>query len=357
MNVMVSASHTHTGGPLYNSFESLQNDQYIAYFVEKTADSAILAFQNRKAVRLGFGLGTEADIIFNRRYIMKNGSIVTNPGINNPDVESPAGPVDPDVGVIRIDDMEGNPVGAVVNYACHASTVNGTEFSGDYIGALSADLKRFYGENFITVFILGACGDINHKDIRGKIVTDQLYYKKIGRILAGEVIKVREKIRLFEEVDLDLCSSSMTFGIRQPSDEDVAQAKAIIESPDSARNDKILANELLKVLEDPDKEAELELQTIKIGSICIVGFPVELFASLGLLLKEKSPFECTFVNTLCNGREGYLPPESAFNRGGYETTLSRVSKLETGAGEAVLEETLSLLNKLKRRQHAKNRNE
>src|SRR5690554_5997301 len=129
--------------------------------------------------KIGTGRGYVDNIAFNRRYFMKDGSVKTNPGVLNPNIDKPAGPIDPDVLVMKIEDMDGNILGAVVNFACHLDVVGGNEYCADYAGELSKTLKSFYGKDFITLFLTGLSGNINHINPNETIFRRNNHYKKM----------------------------------------------------------------------------------------------------------------------------------------------------------------------------------
>ena len=72
----------------------------------------------KAVVRCGVGKGREDQVAFNRRFRMKNGLTWTHPGQGNPDIIGPAGPIDPNVGVIGVWNKEGKCLGCVVNFCC-----------------------------------------------------------------------------------------------------------------------------------------------------------------------------------------------------------------------------------------------
>jgi hypothetical protein len=113
--VMISATHTHTGPAVATTTFLNADEAYLDWLAVKAADAVVLAYRSRKEARIGFGAGHEEDIAFHRRFFMKDGTVRKNPGIGNPDIDRPAGPIDPQVGVIRIDDAEGRPMGVVTN--------------------------------------------------------------------------------------------------------------------------------------------------------------------------------------------------------------------------------------------------
>jgi len=135
--VMVAATHTHSG-PETIGIKAGLDDPYISAYLkvlEKYLSGvAYMAWRNMAEARIGGGRG-DAVIGFNRRKRENS--------------------IDSEVGVIRVDDNEGNPLAVVVNYPCHA-VVLGPEnllISADYPGYVNAVLERIKGPGFTSMFI------------------------------------------------------------------------------------------------------------------------------------------------------------------------------------------------------------
>src|SRR5207249_8860225 len=104
------------------------------------------------------------NLTFNRRYWMKNGKVAFNPGQLNPNIVRPAGPSDPDVGILlaraSLSSSGGEGKGEEANstkpfagatvFAMHSDTVGGTEYSADYAYFLQQTLRQRFGETFIS---------------------------------------------------------------------------------------------------------------------------------------------------------------------------------------------------------------
>jgi len=352
--VMVSATHTHTGPPIWPG----QDEAYLAELVRKSADAAILAYRRRRPARIGFGAGREADIAFNRRFRMKDGTVQTNPGYGNPLLLEPEGPADPEVLVARIDDEEGRPLAVITNFACHPDTVGGTEACGDYPGSLSRCLKLALGAQTVSLFVQGASGNVNHRDFLRPCPIDADHYDKMGKILAGEVLRVREKITMpgdGQPLPLGAVRSRFPLVYRQATEDEAAEARQTVQSPDARPIERILAERLLQTMENPVREAEMEIQAFRIGELAVAGLPGELFAELGLRLKAEAPYAGLIVNTICNGTNtGYVGTREAYANGGYEMRLRNFSRNAPGTGELFVDKALELLRQLRQTRDSNN---
>lgn len=162
-HVLVNASHNH---PPINFL----CDRYEQ--VERTVDAVRRAVKSMEPVKVGAGAGYEDRISMNRTLQLKNGKAWTirhtNPCPPDSEVES-VGPMDPEIGVLRIDRMDGTPLAVVFNFACHPYiTVPMGGVTADFPGFSSKVIEDNLGEGAMALFLQGAGGDITsvlYKDV------------------------------------------------------------------------------------------------------------------------------------------------------------------------------------------------
>ena len=117
---------------------------------------------------------------------MKDGSVQTNPGIGNPEVVEPAGPIDPEVGVLCLRRPGGDPIGLLANYSLHYVGIpeDAHTISADYFGYFSTLIQRLRGESFVAALSNGACADINNINVIGQIRPMNDRYQHTERVAA-----------------------------------------------------------------------------------------------------------------------------------------------------------------------------
>ena len=112
------------------------------------------------------GRGTVEGVAFNRRYWMKDGTVDHKSWCKQPDIVRPAGPVDPELGVVYFKNNEtGELITIIANYALHADIIGGNLISPDYPGYMRKALHKFTDTNMPIIFTRGSAGDINHIDV------------------------------------------------------------------------------------------------------------------------------------------------------------------------------------------------
>lgn len=356
-NVLVAAIHTHTGIPErdYNEdSDALHNQEhYFDVFTKLIADCAILAYLRLENSDISFGIGNVEGISFCRDYIMKNSTPQTNPGRLNPDIVSPASKTDNELPVLFAKSSDGTPLGAIVTFACHLDCVGGTEYSGDFASELSKQLKKIYGEDFVTVFFMGTAGDINHFNVN--VAEDAPdHFRKMGQKIAGEVIKV---VAFSEPICCDTIEckfNRIRINRIEISEERIAKAKHIVatikEIPgikiaaDGTSKDQyelMMAKKLLTFLEESPEQYNVPLHFIQIGDVKFFGFPSEIYCYFGLLLKEKCGTQKRIVASYCNGLYGYVPTRDLFYDTIYESRPGS-NRLSTDAGYIMVEKLLEM---------------
>jgi len=360
-NITVACTHTHTGPPTDRHKDNGPlNEENTARIIERAADALITAYNNRTDAKVGFGNCEEHNVAYNRRYYMKDGSLRTNPGILNPDVDRPASPIDPEVGVLRFDNADGEPIGAIVNFAVHADVVKGTRYSGDYIGELDRTLKKVYGEDFGVVFMNGCCGDLNHNDvIGGNNLPAGKHHLRMGKILAGDTISTLELILTTDKVTLKAANGSFKGRRRRVTEEDYKWALEVLAKEDATFRDRSYASGYKKMFEEPLADPIVELTDFVLcfddkyrngkdyEDVAICSMPGEIFVEIGLALKAESPYKHTMICELANDIFGYISTAKGIELGGYEAKISTYTNMEKETERQLVDTHVAILNGMK----------
>jgi hypothetical protein len=349
-NVLIGASHTHGGGPVASCFESEADPDYIDLVARRATEAVASAYHSLHAAEIGEGFGYEPSISFNRRFLMRNGRQLTHPGKGNRDIVHPAGPIDPDVGVLAARAPDGELLGLFVNFACHLTVMGGDGFTADYVGNLRGNLRRHYNNPHLPVgFLLGAAGDVTQVDNRrpGREF-GEAWADMFGLALSAETIQTVARMTWKPNAHVDALQTIVPIPIREPRD-------FALETPElglgaGAAADKLYGRERDLVAQERAKRPVVpcEVQAIAIDKLGIVTNGAEFFCQLGRDIKAASPFERTWVVSLANQWIGYVPTPSAYYAGGYEPRTARSAKMAPWAGQSLVEASLAALKRIHR---------
>ena len=220
-NVLIGASHTHGGGPIATCFESEADPAYLELVGGRIAEAVGSAYRSLHAAELGDGIGHEPSISFNRRFLMRDGRHVTHPGKGNRGIVKPAGPIDPDVGVLAARSAEGELMGLFVNFACHLTVMGGSGFTADYVHFLRETLRKHYKKPQLPVgFLLGAAGDVTQVDnLRPGREFGEDWARMFGLALAAETVQTVERMSWQKDVVVRAAQTVVNIPIRDSSED------------------------------------------------------------------------------------------------------------------------------------------
>jgi hypothetical protein len=308
----------------------------------------------------------ETPVSFNRRFVMKDGSVQTWKSLSDPNVVRAAGPIDPEVGVVVIKSDSGKVRGVFSNFALHLDTVGGMRWSADYPYFIEQSLRKSFGKDVVSIFGTGCCGDINHVDPASR---ERNKTEFIGRAIAGTVESAIPKTTELAHDDLQVRRAIVSLPLQDVSSEQLQRSSELLKVIQGGGKvdflDQVTAYKTIMLAqfrdatrqENADKQISwglshawegvgdalpVDVQTITIGDeLALVFLPGEVFVDLGLAIKRASPYRNTLVVELSNCVEtAYIPTRAACAGGSYEVTNST---LKPGGGEMLVEAALRLL--------------
>lgn len=287
------------------SFKS--NPEYSAWLKKALIDAIQEARSKLAPARLGVARGMSMANI-NRRPREVDGS-VPYVGLN------PEGPVDRQIGLIRLDRPDGSPLALIASYALHGTVlpVAGPEFllvSGDAQGVVAEYVEEKLGAPLL--LMSGAEGDVApiYSTITMPHAKNQgLNHLSQFKVLLGDRILTANRSIAAVTSEVNLWTG-----------------RTMIETP-LKREQSQWYQEAMRDLTRETAEGltmvQIPIDFLKINEeILLWGAPLELFSEIGMQIRDHSPFPYTFFYGLNNGYLGYLTTRKAFAEGGFEPGIS-----------------------------------
>jgi hypothetical protein len=365
--LFVHCTHTHNGPTLLPSSTEPEILKYKEFLTGRLVDVVTFAIADLKPAKMGLGVGKAPNVAFIRRYRMKDGSVKTNPGVNNPDIVAPIGQVDERVNVLRFD-RENAPTIILANFGNHPDTVGGTKISGDW-PALTRNFVEKSLDNTRCIFFNGAQGDVNHVNVNPKagdfndLVNDfdgcsrgYGHTRHIARVVAGAVMQVYDKVEYVDVEKIGFLVKTILIPSNRPKPEELPEARRITEIHAAGRDSElpykgmmlttVIADAARKIrLADGPDNFELDLIGIKLGDVAFIGIPGEPFSEIGNQLKRAEDYKLVIPTCLTNGYQGYFPTYDAYAEGGYEAGNSN---FRAGVAERIIAGGIELLKELRK---------
>ena len=364
--IFVSASHTHTAPMLTAGLDDPLQQEYFQSVCHKLVDAATFALQDLKPARMGWGIGQAPNIAFVRRYRMKDGSVRTNPGVDNPEILHPIGNVDERVSVLRFDQEAGQSL-VLIHFSNHPDTVGGSKISADWPGFACKTVEQIL-DNTSCLFFNGTMGDVNHVNThpRGGYLNDMFmdfddvargyhHARYMGRVVAGGVLQAFDKVQYVDVDSLRFTQKVIHVPANVPTAEELPEARHISQLHAEGRDaelpytgmqltTKVAASLRMLRLEHGPDTFDMRLSGIALGNVALVGIPGQPFNATGCQIKELKGWDLIVPCSQTNGAEGYYPTQDAYDEGGYEAGSS---PFKAGVAEFIVREVKTLLESLK----------
>ena len=333
--LLLNATHTHTAPGLvetaYKPYDTsgdpevMPPSEYAEFFVERVAEAAIEAWNNRKPAGVSWGLG-HASVGTNRRAAYFDGKSVMYGATDTANFSHVEGYRDDGVEMLFCWNVREELTGIVVNVACPSQeTEHLTELSADFWHETRQEIRRRVGSDVFVFAQCAAAGDQSPHLIYRKRAEEIMANRRgltrrqeIARRVASAVEDVLPVAR--GDVKTSLVFRHEVVGLDLPEKDPP--------SPSFIEGDPV----------DP-----IEFHVIRLGDVSIASNPFELYLDYGSRIKARSKAVLTLVVQLAGQDCGYLPTQRAVEGGGYSAENYRVGP---EGGQVLVEETVKQLNAL-----------
>lgn len=342
-NVLVSCVHNHSAPSYYQYPSEDERKKPREFFAKQFADAAVEAFETRVPAELGSAVGELKGATRNRQ---QDNEVV----------------IDTTVGVIRVEKLEGREIIAVLFNVTGHPVILGPDnllLSGEYPGVACRTIEAVLGG--VAIATQGACGDVTvHRS-----GDPWLEIERVGRLVAGEVIKTAEAIKPAADVRLASVFETVRLNPKPlPAIEDARaeleqlrtsseRAKAEGRARDAVRYYERRIDLLSALLRQAEGTAngalarpefyEGSVHVVQVGDMVLIGVPGELFVEYVLEMRQRvaqTTGKSLMLVGYANGHVGYIVTPRAMHTGGYEASVARV---DDRAGRVLTERAMAIV--------------
>lgn len=362
--LQISLSHTHAGPVLCSTDAALPGGEFIGAYLGAITDAAIdagrEALANSRAGRIEWAVG-RCSLASNRELDLDGRALV---GFN------PDGVADDTVMVGRVTSQDGEVLGTIVNYACHATTLawDNHLISPDYVGAMRALVEAETGAPCL--FLQGASGDLAPREqYSGDVEVADRHGRSLGHAVlsaleslplpgtelellggfeSGAALAIWREAPFANGVHAHAVVGSVELEVDVPSIEELTQRWAA-DLDENNLDERLNRARNLRDNYITGPTVQHPVWAWRWGDAIIVGQPGEAYSRFQLTLRERFPDHRIIVMNLTNGPGFvYFPTQEAYDRGAYQAwqtplvagSLDRLEDFATELIRSLLDETV-----------------
>ncbi len=344
-HVMVTALHQHTSIALREAPDNNvpEDHDYMQLLYRKFADVAQMAIADLSDATMNYAEEQcEKELSFVRRYLLKDGTVKTNPGADKY-VGQIVGPTEDSDNTVRLVKFvrEGKPAIALVNFSTHPDVIGGTKISADWPGFVRRFVEKEH-EDTLCMLLNGCQGDTNHinfmlptKEERFPNGRGYPHAEYMGRHIANTVNAIWDKTAEMKDQTIGAGITTVYNKTRSDKEEffdecwEVYEARALNHdytvSKSKSGIEMAEAYRVVKIRTESPMYQKIPVTALRVGEIGFVGFGGEPFTHYATAVRENFPGKTVIAACCANGYQGYLPPAKAFEQGGYEAISSPFS--------------------------------
>ncbi|MCD8126877.1 MAG: hypothetical protein LUD82_05230, partial [Clostridiales bacterium] len=278
--------------------------QFIATIMSATTSAARQAADSFQPAKLGVGTGF-CDVNTNRDIETPFGWWV---GLNR------SGPSNKTASVLRVDGLDGKPIGILVSYGIKPCAIDNSEMdkgtrlvSSDVPGAACNLLEAQFGAPCL--FVMSAAGDqVPKEQAWGDVVNED------GTVSQYD-LGVQKGLEMVERLGGEMAEAVAAIISATACTEEapaIARGSASVTVPTKERVPMVPTKE---VAFTPDGgTSELGADIITIGGLALVAVKPETNTQTEAELQAASPYEHTLLMSMVNGGMKYMPDQSSYDR-------------------------------------------
>jgi neutral ceramidase len=352
--VVLNTSHTHSSSVIGTELQEIMDPygikvidlDYVEHLKQQIVAAAKEAAEYAKPARLHVGHGRVERVASNRRPKLPDGKTIHRYGQPPEELRVlPEGLIDPEVVVVRVDDLDGRPLGAFSSYACHPTAAGGSchgWVSADYVGVGCRQIEAALA-GAPCLFLQGCAGNIG----TGKWVTGnpRQDMEAMGRRFAAGALEALERVEPMTVNSMSMTHHEVPMAFDPfPSLEELKrQMEEAIKASDwmmIAYGDAMVISRRLRDFE------HARVTGIALGDFAIACLPAEVFVEFGQEIKQRSPFRHTLVCAYNDNSLQYIPTAAAFSEGEFEVD-GGWRYIVVGEGEKLQHSVVQMLMELK----------